>query len=1537
MSDSNANTPIKMWPALDYADFVTIKLQQDFADGSYRKESLPTFDGEGGSTGNAEAFLYVRERFISAASNRKLNFDDLEKFENFEDVLKGVAQHYWTDTVSTHADVVAAANADKFQVAVNLMMIRFCGGRSGGDALLEYLRSDKVRKEKSKSVAEHVGRFCTLVGYAKELLRIVAPRPDDNLEKKLVFDSFPYQWKLNFTNSGAVYHEKSINEISEYMERQKSTADADTSKKRARHQDLKNQKFKQRKKGNRRGQTGGFRNQCTRHEPPHNNHEWEDCILNPRSANFRGDTGSRGRGNGYGGRGRGNGGGRGHHNHSNHNNNGGQSYNSGNNQGHGQNQNYNYQGTQNNNNANTRSNPENGSNQQGSNGSNEQHFLMDNNNVWGAHHGVVSIMNSPLELGECFWEQEAKQQFWKTPQEEEEILWEEYFATSIPMDVYDFISSPPVEVEASLSVQADQMKKDPLTAPVSLLQPRTINGHRDTKLCRTLFDSGGTCDIIHRRALPKNCPVYDLTEASPSIGIGGTVYFKQYVILENSVLPEFGRKHNIEKIFALVHDGVCPHDIILGQRTLAAMGLVLNYQDQTMSWMDITVSMKSRRHWNNRTNVQLAFTEYGYDDEMEEQDESFILESKYDKVSGKEVADAQQHLSEEQRKDLHRVLDEFTTLFDGQLKVYPDSKVHLHLKPDAQPRQSRPYKVPYAHEKVFKEELDRLVQQGVLSPANRSIWTAPTFIIPKKDGRVRWVSDFRYLNKNLQRKQYELPRIKDILERRKGYKFFTKLDISMQYYTFELDEESKNLCTITTPFGMYKYNRLPMGILESPDIAQEIMENVLRDEDCEIYIDDIGIFSDDWNEHVGKIQRILKKLQDHGFTMNPLKCEWAVQETDWLGHWLTPSGLKPWSKKIKPLLAMQPPKNVKQVRSFIGAVNFYKDMWQRRAHLQKPLTDLLKTNNFHWGTEQQQAFEQIKATMAKDVLLFYPDHNQPFFIYTDSSDYQLGATLAQHDADGNLRPVAFFSKKLNAAQRNYPTGEKEFLSIFETLKTYRTMLLGAQIHIYTDHKNLTYKNISSQRMLRWRMYIEEFGPQLHFIPGEVNTCADYFSRMEVDNKILEEKSNGPSTKRNLEESFFQDLIFDDLRLAECFANLPLSEMFINVAENAIFPLDYNRIALAQQQDMQLAQLRQRSPADYSLRQMNPQVQLVMYKDRIFVPTQYSVRILRWYHNALNHCGEEKLKKTFNENFFSPRATETIKEICSKCEICQVNKTASVQYGHLPPRTVTMNPWHTVAVDLIGPWKFKVQGVTVEFHALTMVDQDTNLVEAVRIQNKHANHIATLFENNWLSRYPRPVKCIHDQGGEFTGSEFQEMLNRFNIRPAQITTRNPQGNSICERMHQTMLNQIRSLLRQHPPQTVAEATQAIDTLLANTVYALRTAVHSTMNASPGALAFQRNMILNLPFIVDLNNLRARRQEIVDRSNQRENDNRIDYNYQVGNWVLVIADSYRTTSKLDIRFEGPFQITQVHVNGNVTIRRRPGILERVNIRRIRPYRR
>ncbi len=213
-------------------------------------------------------------------------------------------------------------------------------------------------------------------------------------------------------------------------------------------------------------------------------------------------------------------------------------------------------------------------------------------------------------------------------------------------------------------------------------------------------------------------------------------------------------------------------------------------------------------------------------------------------------------------------------IFDGTLGVYPHKKLHIDIDPNAKPVHSRLYPVPHIHLETFKKKLNHLVRIGVLSAQQDSEWVSPSFIIPKKHGRVRWMSNLHQLNKVIRRKQYPLPIITDIFRKGSGYKFFTKLDVSMQYYTFELDKESQDLCTIVIPFGKYKYLRLPMGLKCSPDITQAAMENVLSDiKDADVYINDVGAFSNDWYHHVNLIATILRRLRENGFTINPLKCE----------------------------------------------------------------------------------------------------------------------------------------------------------------------------------------------------------------------------------------------------------------------------------------------------------------------------------------------------------------------------------------------------------------------------------------------------------------------------------------------------------------------------------------------------------------------------------------------------------------------------------------------------------------------------------------
>ena len=235
-------------------------------------------------------------------------------------------------------------------------------------------------------------------------------------------------------------------------------------------------------------------------------------------------------------------------------------------------------------------------------------------------------------------------------------------------------------------------------------------------------------------------------------------------------------------------------------------------------------------------------------------------------------------------------------------------------------------------------------------------------------------------------------------------------------------------------------------------------------------------------------------------------------------------------------------------------------------------------------------------------------------------------------------------------------------------------------------------------------------------------------------------------------------------------------------------------------------------------------------------------------------------------------------------------------------------------------------------ALTVIDTCTTLTEIVRLENKTAAHVGHKFEQSWLARYPRPLRCIHDPGSEFIGANFQLVLANMDIEPVPTTVKNLQANAICEHMHKMCGDMLRTLLREHPPQNVENAYELIDAVLAAAQRSLRCCIHRTFGITPGAMVFGRDMLLPIPVLTDYNLIRERKQTLIDENNRRTNLRRHFKDYQINDEVLLLV--YGPT-KLQNRAEGPFRITQVHVNGTVTIQRAPGVVDRVNIRRLRPY--
>ena len=517
---------------------------------------------------------------------------------------------------------------------------------------------------------------------------------------------------------------------------------------------------------------------------------------------------------------------------------------------------------------------------------------------------------------------------------------------------------------------------------------------------------------------------------------------------------------------------------------------------------------------------------------------------------------------------------------------------------------------------------------------------------------------------------------------------------------------------------------------------------------------------------------------------------------------------------------------------------------------------------------------------------------------------------------------------MNSAQKNYTVTEKELLAIVECLKQFRNIVYGFPVKVYSDHKNLVHTATASesQRVTRWRWLLEEFGPEIIHIKGEDNTVADALSRLPK--KGLKNSPEVPNQR--IGEYYAQEL---DSSLGS-------------------FPLDYAELAKEQQKelkfkDKKLSKLLANEKSGYH-KQVYEGHDLVMYKDKLYIPKSIQGRLLQWYHHFLCHPGGTRLAKTLSTICYWKGMQHQADALCKKCSTCQKFKKRQKVYGHLPPKEVgQLEPWERVHIDLVGPYsitaqqdqpvkpgkkyKPKTKEVELQLLAMTFVDPATGWFEVVEVPliDQSSARISRLFDDVWLHRYPRPKEVIFDNGSEFK-KDFVPLLKDFRIKPKPTSVKNPQANAPVERIHQVLGHMLRTKdLVNH----VFDHVDPWGSILASIAWAIRSSYHQTLGATPGQLVFNRDMVVHTAHMANWKEISNRKQVQVDRDNQRENARRVKMDYTPGMKIMIIRDGlYR---KLEGPHLGPFSITEVFANGTVRIQKSPYVQERLNIRRITPY--
>jgi len=500
--------------------------------------------------------------------------------------------------------------------------------------------------------------------------------------------------------------------------------------------------------------------------------------------------------------------------------------------------------------------------------------------------------------------------------------------------------------------------------------------------------------------------------------------------------------------------------------------------------------------------AQLENCDYMADDMTENQTSNLVFKEKTKplKLARGEIPIGTE-LDEQQAKMIEDIVNRYDHIFSFEGELGDCNVLEYDIDTgDSKPIHSASYRhSPKVREQVQKQ-IDEWLRDGVIRPSS-SPWASPIVIVPKKDNTMRMCIDLRGVNKLTTRDVHPLPNLEDTLTSLNGAIYFRSLDLNQGYMQIRMAEKAIPKTAFISHNGLYEFIRMPFGLTNVPATFQRCMNIVLSGStynQCLVYLDDIIIFGNSFENHNRNLVNVLQRIQDANLTIKPSKCALAVKELRFLGHIVGGDGVKMDPKKIDAILKLPEPTTVTEIKSFIGSASYYRRFIKDFSKIAEPLTRLTKRGvPLEWKEEQQKAFDTIKTKMTTQPVLCHYDPKLPIELRTDACGYGLGAILLHIFSDNTKRVISYASRLMTAAEKNYCISAQECLAVVRAIDKFKHCLQGIRFTVITDHIALTWlqsKRELSGRLMRRSLLLQSYDFDVVYKSGKSHKDVDLLSR-----------------------------------------------------------------------------------------------------------------------------------------------------------------------------------------------------------------------------------------------------------------------------------------------------------------------------------------------------------------------------------------------------------------------------------------------------------